>query len=128
MREKITIPIFVAMAVGGGIAFGTAGLASASTDTQVASMSTESPRPYPPRATSTSSSNVDVHVDIDPEEFNGWHRRHHGCGHGCHNHHRELPMTGAPVKALAAAGAGMLLMGTAGTLIAMRRRRSYSAK
>ncbi|MEU7740393.1 LPXTG cell wall anchor domain-containing protein [Nonomuraea sp. NPDC050022] len=37
-------------------------------------------------------------------------------------------MTGAPVKALAAAGAGMLLTGTAGTLIAMRRRRSYSAK
>ncbi|MEV0346418.1 LPXTG cell wall anchor domain-containing protein [Nonomuraea sp. NPDC050680] len=37
-------------------------------------------------------------------------------------------MTGAPVKALAAAGAGMLLMGTAGTLIAVRRRRSYSAK
>ncbi|MEV6152781.1 LPXTG cell wall anchor domain-containing protein [Nonomuraea sp. NPDC052129] len=99
-------------------------------------MSTESPRPYPPtanaastpRATSTSSSHVNIDVDIDPEEFNGWHRHHRGCGHGCHRHHRELPMTGAPVKALAAAGAGMLLTGTAGTLIAMRRRRSYSAK
>lgn len=154
MREKITIPIFVAMAVGGGIAFGTAGFAAAETFPTPAptttrtvtprptptstrtvtprpsptSTRTVSPTPYPPRVTSTSSSHVDVHVDIDDPRDHWHHRNNWGCGGHCHHGHRELPMTGAPVKALAAAGAGMLLMGTAGTLIAIRRRRSASAK
>jgi LPXTG-motif cell wall-anchored protein len=152
MREKITIPIFVAMAVGGGIAFGTAGLAAAETfpapsptlttlTPSPTPTSTESPTFYPPRPTasatasakvksdSTSTQKIEVDIDDPRDSWDSWDREgHRGCGPKCHHGHRELPMTGAPVKALAAAGAGMLLVGTAGTLIAIRRRRSASAK
>ncbi|MEU7861925.1 LPXTG cell wall anchor domain-containing protein [Nonomuraea sp. NPDC049141] len=68
-----------------------------------------------------------MHVDIDDPRGNWHHHNNWGCGGHCHHGHKELPMTGAPVKALAAAGAGLLLVGTAGTMIAIRRRRSASA-
>ncbi|MFI7642204.1 hypothetical protein [Nonomuraea sp. NPDC049400] len=63
-----------------------------------------------------------VNVEVDdrvPEDF-----EHHYRSPAA----RELPFTGAPVSTLAAAGAGLLIIGAAGTIIAVRRRRTASAK
>ncbi|MEU0567494.1 hypothetical protein ABZ297_19200 [Nonomuraea sp. NPDC005983] len=142
------------MVVGGGIAFGTAGVAAATTS-HAAPMIAE-PNPYPPtpniqeqetnantepRVTNTQDQTIDVDVTVrgrpggpngvvgpgGPGGPGG------PCGANCGpgggpGGGSQLPFTGAPVSTLVAAGAGLLLVGTASTLIAVRRRRSTSAQ
>lgn len=86
-----------------------------------------------------SSSNQDKHFTIDIGDKD--HDFDKDFGHGwwdedeCFEGYcekvvkKELPMTGSSsVSTLAGAGTGLLLAGAAGTLIAMRRRRSTDAK
>ncbi|MFI7443317.1 LPXTG cell wall anchor domain-containing protein [Nonomuraea indica] len=87
-----------------------------------------------------SSSTQDKHFTIDIGDEDGK-EFDDDFGHGwfdegeCFEEHcekvvkKELPMTGtSSVSTLAGAGTGLLLAGAAGTLIAMRRRRSTDAK
>lgn len=92
-----------------------------------------------------SSSNQDKHFTIDTGDFDknfdddfdkdfddhdwghGWWDKG-GCVEGFCEKKKELPKTGASVQPIALTGAGLLLAGVAGTLAAMRRRRSTDAK
>ncbi|MER6947346.1 hypothetical protein ABT294_25245 [Nonomuraea sp. NPDC000554] len=139
------------MAVGGGIAFGTAGVAAATTS-HAAPMIAE-PNPYPPtpniqeqetdantepRVENTARQRIDVDVTVrgrpgGPNGVVGPGGPGGPCGANCGpgggpGGGPQLPFTGAPVSTLVAAGAGLLLVGTASTLIAVRRRRSTSAR
>jgi LPXTG-motif cell wall-anchored protein len=73
--------------------------------------------------------------DFDHAGNGGHHEGGHGGDHGvkqevapAENNKGVLPVTGAPVSTLAATGAGLLALGILGTIIAVRRRRSASAK
>ncbi|NUW36475.1 LPXTG cell wall anchor domain-containing protein [Nonomuraea sp. SMC257] len=77
---------------------------------------------------------IDKHftVDLGPWDDGPW---GHGPDGGCFEVEcwkkeagPELPMTGADVRPMVAAGTGLLLVGIAGTVIAVRRRRSSDAK
>ncbi|GAA3255744.1 hypothetical protein [Nonomuraea helvata] len=65
-------------------------------------------------------------VDVEVDDRGA--RNFHNNFRSPEEHGEELPFTGAPLSTLAAAGAGLLLLGAAGTIIAVRRRRTASAK
>ncbi|GAA3201804.1 hypothetical protein GCM10010486_84780 [Nonomuraea roseoviolacea subsp. carminata] len=80
---------------------------------------------------------IDKHftVDLGPWDDGPWGGPHGGPDGGCFEVEcwkkeaaPELPMTGADVRPMVAAGTGLLLVGIAGTVIAVRRRRSSDAK
>ncbi|MDR8414601.1 LPXTG cell wall anchor domain-containing protein [Nonomuraea sp. 3-1Str] len=72
-------------------------------------------------------------VDLGPWDDGPW-GGPHGHDGGCFEvecwkkEAAELPMTGTDVRPLMAAGTGLLLIGAAGTVVAVRRRRSSDAK
>lgn len=72
-------------------------------------------------------------VDLGPWDDGPWDGPH-GHDGGCFEvecwkkEAAELPMTGTDVRPLMAAGTGLLLIGAAGTVVAVRRRRSSDAK
>ncbi|MEV4106469.1 hypothetical protein [Nonomuraea sp. NPDC049695] len=65
-------------------------------------------------------------VDVEVDDRGA--RDFHNNFRSPEEHGEELPFTGAPLSTLAAAGAGLLLLGAAGTIIAVRRRRAAGAK
>ncbi|MEV0203327.1 LPXTG cell wall anchor domain-containing protein [Nonomuraea sp. NPDC050691] len=75
---------------------------------------------------------IDKHftVDLGPWDDGPWGGPDGGCFEvECWKKEAaELPMTGADVRPMVAAGTGLLLVGIAGTVIAVRRRRSSDAR
>ncbi|MBN6053673.1 LPXTG cell wall anchor domain-containing protein, partial [Nonomuraea sp. RK-328] len=75
---------------------------------------------------------IDKHftVDLGPWDDGPWGGPDGGCFEvECWKKEAaELPMTGADVRPMVAAGTGLVLLGIAGTVIAVRRRRSSDAK
>ncbi|WP_327089365.1 LPXTG cell wall anchor domain-containing protein [Nonomuraea sp. NBC_01738] len=75
--------------------------------------------------------------DYPPRPHHRHHHRTHGCSGGCGpvaideppviDRGPQLPMTGSPVGALAATGAGLVALGALGLLV-VRRRRASAAK
>ncbi|MEQ4717355.1 hypothetical protein [Nonomuraea sp. B19D2] len=158
MAEKIARPVLLAAVLGSGLALGGAGLAFASAgpidqvkpmSTHITSTPTITTTLYPPSPTVTveeveiedPSTEIEDEDDFDRDTDTSFQRNQSFVNVEVDDrvprdfvHHyrspeaRELPFTGAPVSTLAAAGAGLLIIGAAGTIIAVRRRRTASAK
>ncbi|MFD8564450.1 hypothetical protein ACWDOR_38835 [Streptosporangium canum] len=126
MARKRMVSIFLAAAIGGGFALATATMATAETGMPAIAVVSA---PYPPGPVNNNNNNNgpdSFEHDFDCDDDNNCCSEESCCGGGCHAV-KELPFTGAPVATVATLGGGLLAVGTAASLIAVRRRRSTSA-